>query len=73
MQWMKRRTDTWGNECFGKVDDLLHQTTTLSKWMFFQKLFFKSSLLLKVLCSIQVHLPNSSDDLCLLFCLILIL
>ena len=32
-----------------------HQTTTLTKWMFIQKLFFKSSLLLNGQCSIQVR------------------
>ena len=41
--------------------------------MFFQKLFFKSSLRLNGWCGgIQVHPSNSSDDLCLLFCLILL-
>ena len=51
-----------------------HQTTTLPKRMFFQKLFFKSSLRLNGWCGgIQVHPSNSSDDNCLLFCLILLL
>ena len=49
------------------------QTITLSRWMSFHKLFFISSLLLNGQCSIQVHPPNNSDDLCLLFCLILLL
>ena len=46
---------------------------TLPKWIFFQKLFFKSSLLLNGLCSIQVRPSNSSPNICLPFCLILIL
>ena len=50
-----------------------HQTTALPKWMFFQKLFFKSSLLLNSYCVIQILPLNSSDDLCLLFGLILLL
>ena len=44
-----------------------YQTTTLQKWMFFQKLYFRSSLLLNGQCGIQVGPPNSSDDLYLLF------
>ena len=32
-----------------------YQTTTLPKWMFFLKLFFKSSVLLNGQCGIQVH------------------
>ena len=48
-----------------------NQTSSLPKWMFCQK--FKSSLLLIGQCSIQVHPSNSSDDLCLLFCLFLLL
>ena len=47
----------------------LYQTITLPKWMFSQNLLFKSSLLLKGLCGIQVNLPTSSDYLCLLFCI----
>ena len=47
----------------------LHRTTTLPKWMFFQKLFFKSSLMLISQCGIHFRPPNSSDDLCFLFCL----
>ena len=46
----------------------LYQTTTIPKWMFSQKLFFKSSLLLYKFCS-----PTSSDDLCFLFCPILLI
>ena len=41
--------------------------------MFFRKLFSKSSLLLNGYCGNQVCPVNSSDDLCLLFCLILLL
>ena len=48
-----------------------HQTTALSKWMYFPKFFFKSSLQLNGQSDIQVWLPNSRDDLCLLFCPIL--
>ena len=42
------------------------------KWMFSQKLVFKSSWLLNGLCVIQVCPPTTcnSDDLCLLFCLL---
>ena len=44
---LNRRTDTWRNGCFGKNgwSSGSHHTkpTTLPKWMFFQKLFFKSS------------------------------
>ena len=50
-----------------------HQINTQRKWMFFQKPFFKSSLLLNGQCDIQELPPNSSDDLCLLFCLFLLL
>ena len=46
-----------------------YQTTTLPKWMFSQKLLFKSSLLLNSKCCIQVSSPNSCDNLCLFFCL----
>ena len=35
-----------------------YQTTTLPKWMFSPKLFFKSSLLLTGQCSIQERTPN---------------
>ena len=41
-------------------------------WMFFQKLFFKSSLPLNGQCCFLVYPPTSSDDLYLPFCLILI-
>ena len=50
-----------------------YQTTTLPKWIFFQKLFFKSSLPINCYCYIQFRPPTSSDDFCLLFCLILLL
>ena len=46
-----------------------YQTTTLPKWMFSQKLLFKSSFLLNSQCRIQVRPPLNSDDLWLLFCL----
>ena len=39
------------------------------KWMFFENIFFKSSLLLNGYCGIQVHPPTSNDELCLLFCI----
>ena len=51
----------------------LYQTTTLPKSMSFQKQFFTSSLPLNLLCSIQIHSPTISDDLCLSFCEILVL
>ena len=41
----------------------------LPKWMFSQKLRFKSALLLVGKYSIKVRPPNNSNDLCLLFCL----
>ena len=41
--------------------------------MFFQKLLFKSSLLLNGYCVIVVRSQNSSDDLCFLFCLMLLI
>ena len=47
----------------------IYQTTTPPKWMFSQKLLFKSSLLQNGKCGIQVRPPNNSDDLCLTFCL----
>ena len=71
-----RETATWRNGYFRKMDDhlvTLHPTTTLPKWMFFQKLFLESSLLLNGLCGIQVRPPTSSPNICLPFCLILIL
>ena len=49
------------NGCFGKMDDF--PVHTAPKQMFFQNLFFKSSL--RHYC-IKVRPPNS--DLCLLFC-----
>ena len=74
---MNRRTNTWRNGCFGKINDLpVHispnhhppKMNVLSK-----KLFFKSSLPLNGYCSIQFRPPTSSDDLCLPLCRILIL
>ena len=41
-----------------------NQTLTLPIWMFFQELFFKSSLLVNGQCGIQVR-PSSSNDFCL--------
>ena len=49
-----------------------YQTTTLPKWMFKQKLLFKSSLLLNCWCGIQVCPPNNINDLCLLFFILLL-
>ena len=46
-----------------------YQTPTHPKWMFSQKLLFKSSFLLNGYCGIQVCPPNNSDDICLLFCI----
>ena len=44
------------------------ETTILKKWMFFPKLFFRSSLLLIGKCGgIQLRPQNSSDDLFHLF------
>ena len=60
---MKRRTDAWQNWCFRKmIDNLVHTapTTTLPKWMFFQKLFFKSSFLLSGWCGIQFSHPTAT-------------
>ena len=54
-KWMNRKRDTWRNGCFGKVDYHPVHTTTLPKCMFFQKLFFKSSLLLNHKCGIQLQ------------------
>ena len=54
-----------------------YPTTTLPKWMFAQKLLFKSCLLLNGYCGIQVQYtvcpPNNSNDLCLLFIFVLLL
>ena len=49
-----------------------HQTTTLPKWMFSQKNFFKSSLPLNGWCGIQVFRPiykRRPLRLCLHFCI----
>ena len=53
---MNRRRYTWQNGRFGKNEWSLHQTTTLPKWMFFPKKFFKSSLPLNGYCAI--HFPQ---------------
>ena len=57
-------SEKWMIICF-----TVHQTTTLAKWMFFPKLLFQLSLQLN---GIQVRPPNSSNDLCFLFCLFLL-
>ena len=49
-----------------------HQTTPSQSGYSF-KTFLKTSLLLIDVCGIQFHPPNSSDDLCILFCLFLLL
>ena len=68
---MNRRTDTWWNGCFGKMNDhpvptTSHCTTTLPTWMLFQKLVFKSTLPINGQSGIQVCPPTSSDNLYLL-------
>ena len=68
---MYRWTDAWQNGCFRKVDDHLVHTTPKPpppKMDVLPKNCFISSLLLNG--CIQVRLPNSRDDLCLLFCLL---
>ena len=49
-KWMSRKMGTWQNGCFAKKWMIFqftpHQTGTLPNRMFFQNLFFKSSLLL---------------------------
>ena len=64
--WIEERT-------LQKMDDHLDHTTPNHHppKMDVQKLVFKASLLLIGKCSIQV--PNSCDDLCLLFCWLLLL
>ena len=57
---IRRITATWRNRCFEQMDDhLVHNTlnNTLSKWMFSQTFFSKSSLLLNGQCGIQVRPP----------------
>ena len=75
MIWRKWLIEEW---TLGRMDASVkwmiiwftpYQTTTLPKWMFFQKLFFKSSMLLNGQFGIQVYPQNR----CLLFCLILLL
>ena len=48
-----------------------YKTTPPLKWMFTQKLVFKSSLLLNAECVIQELYvpPTSSHDLCIPFCI----
>ena len=50
-EWMLGRMDA--SEKWMIIWFPLHQATNLPKWMFFQKRFFKSSLLLNGLCGIQ--------------------
>ena len=68
---MSRRTDAWQNGGFRKMDDLpfLTATNRLPSEMDFLPTTFSSS----DPCCIQVRPPNISDDLRLLFCLILLL
>ena len=75
---MNRRMDSWQNGCYKKMNDHLVYTTpnhlALPNWMFLQIFFpFTSSMLLNGKSGIQVRPSNSSDDLCLLFCLFLLL
>ena len=41
-KWINSKMDHWGNGCFRQMDNLpvhtIHQTITLPKWNFFQKL-----------------------------------
>ena len=57
--------DTWQNGWFGKIDDHpahTAPTTTIQKWMAFQKIhFFKSSLPLELLCGIQFVCPTNQQ------------
>ena len=82
MIWRKGQIDeqTLGRlDASEKMDDHLVHTTPNHNppkmdGFFAQKLYFKSSLLLvNGYCIIQVRPTNSSDDLCLFFCLFLLL
>ena len=69
---MSRRTDTWQNGCFGKIDDhSVHITLNCHppKMDILPKTFLKSSLPLNGQCDIQVHPQTSREDLCLPFCI----
>ena len=75
---MNRKTDTWRNGCFGKMDD--HPVYTTSnhhppKMDVISKTFFKSSLLLNDLCG--MHSSTSPLPLvttfAFVFCLIFVL
>ena len=71
-KWMNRRTVAWRNGCFGNMDDHPVHTTPNHhppKMDVLPKTFLQIILAAKWLVhGIQVHPPNSSDDLCLLFC-----
>ena len=67
--------NAWRYGCFEKMDHHPVHTTVYTnplpyqtKWMFFQNLFYKTSLLQNSWC-FQICPPNHSDDICLLFCL----
>ena len=82
-KWTIRRTDIWQNGCFGNVDDhRVHITPNhqppkmdvLLKTILHIILVAKKAIVAFMYdfsSDILVRLPNSSDDLCLLFCLIL--
>ena len=60
--------NTWWNGCFRKMDDLpVHNTPNHQPLN--MDVLTKTSLPLNGQCSHQVRPPNSSDDICLLFCL----
>ena len=77
MKRMKRRTNTRWNRCYRKTDDHLFHTTLNHhppKMDVLPKCFLQIILAAKQLCAAFKYVPStSSDDLCLLFCLILIL
>ena len=73
---MNRRTDTWRNGCFGKIDDHLVHTPPKHrspKMDDIPRTFLQIILAAKWLVRQSKSPPNSSDDLCLSFCLILLL
>ena len=60
--------NTWRNGCFRKMDDLpVHNTPNHQPLN--MDVLTKTSLPLNGQCSNQVRPPNSSDDICLLFCI----
>ena len=72
---MNRRTDTWRNGCFRKMDDHpVHATPNLhpSKMDVLQKTFLQIILAAKLLVRHSITFPNSSEDFYLIFCLILL-